>query len=152
VSAYTATKIDGTAFAAVTARQGAIRNSPLFGKLVMTTSFTTDDTISMCPIPAGARILAIVIDAPALDSGSGMTIAVGDNAQSYATTGQSTRLITNALITSAKMVSLAVNGNAGGLGRKYTTADTVILTVVTGPQTGTTTGTITFMVDYSMDT
>lgn len=152
MATYTATKASST----VPARQG-IQTTRVVGSFTATAgALTTGDVVKLCSVPQGAAIINVVFEVPtALGAATNTTgISVGDNAQSYATTGQATRFITTVTVTgtTSGVISMqSSSGTGGSLGRVYTTADTVQATIVTGPAAGVTTGVINYVVDYTMD-
>lgn len=154
MATYTSAKASTTT--PIPPRQG-IGTVRVVGSFTATAAaLTTTDVVKLCPIPAGAAITNVAFEIPtALGSATNTTgISIGDNAQSYATTGQSTRFITTvtATGTTSGVISMqSSSGTSGSLGRFYTTADTVQMTIVTGPATGVTTGVINFLVEYTND-
>lgn len=135
-------------------RQG-VRDWAVLGSFTITTALVAADVIHLCDIPAGAAIKNVVLDIPATGTGTTATISVGDNAQTYATTGQATRLIPNTGLTTstaAQFVSQMVSGTPLSLGRFYTTADKVFLTITTAAQTAAATGAVlNYMVEMTQD-
>lgn len=149
---YTSSKVTNVA-----ATRTGIGPTTVAGSVNVTDAMTTGDTatVKLAPIPAGASVLNVAYEiGTALGSGTAPDIAVGDNAQTYATTGQTTRFIkvvTGVATTSGVKQMLSADGTGLSIGRYYTTADTVILNIATGPQTGATTGVINFLVQYTRD-
>lgn len=115
-------------------------------------ALTTGDFITLCPIPLGAQVKQIVLDCGILDTGSGLTLQVGDTGAGITGGTTAARYVTNTLVTNAKMISLSANGFAGCLNAgRYTAQDIIQAKVLTGPQTGTTTGAISYLVEYTFD-
>lgn len=105
-------------------------------------ALVVNDVIQMVKVPKYARVVEIILSTPDLDTGTAITLDVGDG-------DDTDRYIVSSTVGQAGgVVRLGTNG---GNGYQYTAADTIDILVSTGPTTGATSGTITLTVIYDMN-
>ena len=109
-------------------------------------------TIQMVPIPAGATVVDWVLSTTDVDTHTTATITlnIGDGTDltrfaSALTTGQSGG---NAVASSGVTITTSSGTINKGLGFKYTSEDTIDITVAAGPATSATSGAILLTVTY----
>lgn len=100
------------------------------------TAFVVNDVVQMVKVCAGTRVVGCVLSVPALDSSTGIVVAVGDG-------DDDDRFITASTIGRSSTMGVANLNNHAGLLYQYTADDTIdfkVTTVASG--TPVTTGTI----------
>lgn len=115
----------------------------VYGEYTSTVAFANADVIEMVRVPAGARILDMVLTSTDIDTNGAatVTLSVGDG-------GSTARYISAATIGQAGGISKGI-GVFGGFGYVYTAEDTIDVIIPTGPATGAI-GTIKLAVTYVM--
>lgn len=113
-------------------------------------AFVINDVLNLFKIPAGAKILDMMIFLPQLDSNGTplLTIDVGDTAngaQQYVAASTKGRAAAGSIISGANDVV------ATSMAVKYTADDTLAMKIHAAPATGVSTGTIRAWVKYQID-
>lgn len=112
----------------------------LYGHYAIAAVLVTNDTIAMFKVPAGFRVLRVVLSSDDVSSAGDVTMSVGDSD------------------TAARFISASIIGQAGGMIDSYDaaygvragfcyqyTSDTEIIVTIAAGATGTTSGTIKLM-------
>lgn len=128
-----------------------------YDEFVITAVFAAADTILMgAPLPAGARVHAVLFDCPDIDSASNCTISSGWLASAEATpleaanaTGFLAAQDVHSAAIAASMSSSTV-ASAPGKFKKFLSSVQPVLTVAAGPSTATS-GTIRQAIHYTFD-
>lgn len=111
------------------------------GSIDITEVLVTGDVFHMVQIPAGATLLDLTLDVPALDAGTDLTLSVGYTGALEAFISQST------VGQAGGIAKLSV---AGGSQTAFAAEDTIQVSVTLGGAT-IDTGTIKLTVYYTMD-
>lgn len=88
------------------------------------TAFVVNDVVQMVKVQAGTRIVGVTLSVDALDSSTGIIVAVGDG-------DDDDRFITASTIGRSGVMGVANLNNHAGLGYVYTTNDTIDFKVTT---------------------
>lgn len=163
-----ATNYGKNAAAAIAVPFEAIEQSEVNGRIhvqydefPITAVFAANDTIVMgAPLPAGARVMSVLLDCPDIDTSSNATISSGWLASAEATPLEAANATgflaaqdvhTAALAASMTSAVCGTVGNAGyGKFHKFLSSVQPVLTVAAGPSTATT-GTIRQTIHYTFD-
>jgi hypothetical protein len=111
-----------------------------YGEYSLAAALAAADVVQMVKVPAGAYITGITLAPDDLDTGTTITLSVGDGNIAARFISASTAAQTGAVVT------LSV---AAGMGFQYTVDDTIDITVAAGPSTATT-GKLRLLVRYKM--
>lgn len=112
------------------------------GTYELAAALVLNDVIQMVKVPAGARIVNVILGSDDLDTGSpAIVLAVGDGSTAD-------RFITASTV--AQGGGVTTINQVDGIGYTYTLADTIDIKVTTAPATGTTSGTLNLTVVYDM--
>lgn len=112
-----------------------------YGEYALSAALAAADVVQMVKVPKGAYITGGTLAADDLDSGTTITVAVGDG-------GSTARYIASGSTALQSGTVTAFNVPAG-FGYQYTADDTVDILIVAGPSTATT-GTLRLTVRYKM--
>jgi len=107
------------------------------------TAFVINDVVQMVKVPAGATVVAVLLSVDALDTSTGIVVAVGDGSDDD-------RFITGSTIgRSSASGIVAMNAHTGNC-YTYTAEDTIDFKVTTAASgTASTTGKIRLAVTYT---
>lgn len=94
-------------------------------------ALTTSDTVNMGMVPKGFRLISATLEATDMDSGSTITLNVGDS-------GSATRIFSASTV--AQTGTISNTQTTTGHGYKYT--DDTLITIVPAAGPATTTGTL----------
>lgn len=148
-----ATAFKGTAAATGIPAEQSIRENTVAGQYAVLAALVVNDTIDLCPLPAGCMLTQAGIIVPDLDS-NGTPLLAFDLQYKTLTT----KIITAAIIGQAAgivawpaVVVAATNGTVGAGPGLLSAADTLQLLVSIAPATGATSGTIKYWVKYTTD-
>lgn len=113
------------------------------------TDLDTNDCIKLVKIPAGARILDVVVSiaAAGLDTGAGVVWTLGD----VDGTDDLDRYITSSTVGQSSGGGVVRMNNAAGAQKTFEADGTIDMTIATGAGTNVATGVITCAVQYTMD-
>ena len=126
-----------------------------YDSFVITATSAAGDTILMgTPLPAGARVLAALLDSPRLDVSNSSTISFGwlasaDLVEAAQSAGFLAAQDVHTAGIAASMTSALAGANVGKF-KKFQSAVQPVLTFVAGPTT-VTTGTIQTTIHYTFD-
>lgn len=135
---------DCTTGSGVVPRANIALNS-VSGSYTMLAAFLDEDIVHLVKIPAGATILELILDVPALTDQADVTWDLGDADSSgrFITAGTAGRSSTGAIVRCTL---------AGGTQHEYTADNTIQFRIKTVPgATAVTNGTIKLTAIYSMD-
>lgn len=116
----------------------------VYSSYTIAAALVISDTMQMMTIPAGARLIDLVLDSTDLDTGGTpvITLDVG-------TAGTSALFIASATIGQASGITrMSV---AGSCGYAFSVDTAIIVKVAAAPQTGATTGTVGLAVTFVLD-
>lgn len=99
----------------------------VYSELALTVAPVINDVYQMVNVPAGARVLAWTLGADDLDSGTAITLSLGDGASTARYVSASTIAQTGAAPVNALLKT--------GYGFIYTAADTIDILVAAAPTT-----------------
>ena len=130
MAAYTSTQLTNNPLAFVGPTPGNMIG--FYWEVPVTAALTASDTFTFGRVPKGFRVFGATLEATDMESGTGVTLSVGD-------AGSANRLFNATAVAQAATASVAVP--VGGLHYLYT-EDTVITGATGGSITSGTTGTI----------
>ena len=116
----------------------------VYSTYAITAAFVINDVVQMCKVPAGATILEVTLGVDALDTSTGVVVAVGDGSTAD-------RFITASTIGRSSANGIVRTNNRLGTNYLYTAEDTIdfkVTTAATG--TASTSGNIDVTVIYTM--
>lgn len=111
-----------------------------FSQAATPAAFTTTDTLNMHYLPAGARVLYSILECTDIDSGTTITLNVGD-------AGSATRYFSASTVGQA--ATSAVETTTTGIG--YSNASKTLVTVVPAAGPATSAGTLTLIQLYVIE-